>query len=376
MKVRRTHLPMMTKRPNGSGSIYQRGNVWWIQYCRNGKPYAESSKSRDRGEAERLLHQRLGEIATDRFQGPASRWVTISQLCDLVIEDYKFRKLRSLKDVEWRTEKHLRVLIGGLRASEFGAAQVKSYASSRRSQGASDATVNRELAIVRRGFSLAMQADQPLVARVPFIRKLDEDNARQRFLEHSQYLRLRDALPGHLKAIFVVAYHVGLRIGELRKVEWSQVDLTAGEIRLEKKQTKGKKPRTLPIYGEMRPWLEMQKAERDQKWPDCRWVFHYLDRPIGSHVKGFVDACKAASLPNLRFHDLRRSAIRNMERAGISRKTAMEYSGRRTESVYRRYDIVSAQDMKRAAVTMENYIEGLNQASVTAVVTTVQEKPN
>jgi integrase len=83
------------------------------------------------------------------------------------------------------------------------------------------------------------------------------------------------------------------QIGELRKVEWPQVDLKAGEIWLEKKQTKGKKPRTIPIYGEMRPWLEMQKAERDQKWPDCRLVFRYLSKPIGSHLKGFVGACEA-----------------------------------------------------------------------------------
>lgn len=118
-----------------------------------------------------------------------------------------------------------------------------------------------------------------------FIPKLDEDNARQGFLDHAVYLKLRDALPQHLKAIFVVAYHVGMRIGELRKIEWSQVDLKAGEIRIEKRQAKGKKSRTIPIYGDMRAWLEMQKAQRDQKWPECRWVFHYLNRPIGSHVR-------------------------------------------------------------------------------------------
>ena len=172
-------------------------------------------------------------------------------------------------------------------------------------------------------------------------------------------------------------YHVGVRIGELRKVEWSQMDLNAGEIPPgEKSRRKGKKPRTIPIYGDMRPWLEMQKAERDRKWPDCRWVFHYLSKPIGSHLKGFVDACEAAGVPALRFHDLRRSAIRNMERAGMPRKLAMEISGHRTESVYRRYDIVSAQDMKLAAARMENYFEALNRAPITTVLTTVEEKPN
>ena len=150
----------------------------------------------------------------------------------------------------------------------------------------------------------------------------------------------------------------------------------AGEIRIEKKQAKNNEPRTIPIYGDMRPWLEWQKSERDQKWPTCPWVFHHYDKPIGSHVKGFVEACVKAGLPNLRAHDLRRSAIRNMERAAVPRKMAMEISGHKTESVYRRYDIVSQQDMKLAAAKMENYLEGLKSRNITTKTTTVEEKPN
>jgi hypothetical protein len=111
------------------------------QYYRNGKLYSESSNSRDRAEGERFLHQRLGEIATDRFQGLASRRITISEVCDLVIDDYKLAKKRSLNDVTWRTEKHVRVAIGGLKDAGFGSAQVKSYISLRRSEGAADATI-------------------------------------------------------------------------------------------------------------------------------------------------------------------------------------------------------------------------------------------
>src|SRR5579872_6827181 len=261
-------LTAMAKRTYGTGSIYKRGNVWWIQYYRNGKLYSESSQSREKVEAQRLLHQRLGEIATDRFQGLPSRGITISQLCDLVIEDYKFKKRRTLKDVEWRTEKHLRGVVGAIKAADFGSAQVKKYISGRRAEGAEDATINRETAIIRRGFSIATkEADPPLLARSPFIPKLQEDNVRQGFLEHSEYLQVRDALPDHLRAIFVVAYHAGMRLGELRKIQWPQVDLVAGEIRIEKKQAKNNEPRTIPIYGDMRPWLEWQKSERDQKWP-------------------------------------------------------------------------------------------------------------
>jgi integrase len=111
------------------------------------------------------------------------------------------------------------------------------------------------------------------------------------------------------------------------------------------------------------------KAEHDQHWPTCPLVFHYLGRPIGSHLKGWKKACESAEMPDLHFHDLRRSAIRYMERAGIPRKVAMAISGHRTEAVYRRYDIVSQQDLKIAAAKMEHYLEGLRAGGNNPVAT-------
>jgi integrase len=167
----------------------------------------------------------------------------------------------------------------------------------------------------------------------------------------------------------VVGYHVGCRLGELRKLQWSQVDFATGEIKLAKRQTKGKAARTLPLYGEMREWLLMLKADRDQNWPACPHVFHYQGRPLGSHLKGWKKGCESAQMPDLHFHDLRRSAVRNMERAGIPRKVAMAISGHKTEAVYRRYDIVSPQDLKIAATKMEHYFEGLRAGSNNRVAT-------
>jgi hypothetical protein len=92
------------KRRTLSGSIYLRGKTSWVKYYRLSKPYFESSKSRDREVATKLLQKRLGQVATDTFQGITHEKVTISQLIDLGLDDHRFRKLRSLKCVEWRAE--------------------------------------------------------------------------------------------------------------------------------------------------------------------------------------------------------------------------------------------------------------------------------
>jgi len=91
---------------------------------------------------------------------------------------------------------------------------------------------------------------------------LDEDNVRQGFLEQDQYERLLEELAANLKELFVCGYHTGARKNELRCIQWPQVDLDAGVIRLPASQTKTKKPRTLPIYGDMRRWRVCARRAR------------------------------------------------------------------------------------------------------------------
>jgi integrase len=119
---------------------------------------------------------------------------------------------------------------------------------------------------------------------------LEEDNARQGFLEPEQYEVLLQKPPERLKALFVCAYHAGTRKGELREIRIEQVDLDAKVIRVEKRQTKGKKPRTLPIYGEMERWLRQQI---DSASEGCPWVFHNgRKRLVGAHLDGWSEALR------------------------------------------------------------------------------------
>jgi integrase len=188
----------------------------------------------------------------------------------LVLADYRLRKRRDVATVEWRYKAHVEESLGRIQASRLTGAQIRAYVEDRRKGGASDATINRELAIIRRAFTLAMREDPPLVRRAPHFPKLEEDNARQGFLEPEQYEKLLEELPLRLKALYVCASHAGARKGELRKIRWEQVDFDAATIRLSAGQTKGKRARTIPIYGDMERWLRVQERERPE---GCPWVF-------------------------------------------------------------------------------------------------------
>src|SRR5580700_11076529 len=290
----------MAIRKRGNGMTYLRGRIWWIQYYVRGRIMQETTGFTQRADAENLLKQRIGEVAAGRRVGPER--ATIADLCNLVIEDNRTRNLRDARHVEWRYRTNIAPVLGCLLASRFGRAQVQQYVAGRRAAGASNATINRELAIVRRGFTLGAAEDPPLVQRQVVITALQEDNARQGFTEQDQYEKLLEELPANLKALLVCGYHTGARKNELRRMRWPQVDLDGGAIRLPASQTKTKKPRTLPIYGDMRRWLEHQRATCPA---DCVWVFHGArNHPVDNHLNGWPEACERAGQPGLLFHDL------------------------------------------------------------------------
>jgi hypothetical protein len=109
------------------------------------------------------------------------------------------------------------------------------------------------------------------------------------------------------------------RRGELLSIRWDQVDLENKTIKLRGDQTKNRRPRVLPIYGEMAAWLEMQGATRDAKYPECQWVFHRYGHQMHSFRKAWDTACKLAGLPGLLFQDAVASVVARIKSATARR---------------------------------------------------------
>ncbi len=340
---------------DGSGSIYKRGNVWWVKVYVGGKARRESSKSEKLEDAKRLRDKLLGQKHRGEISGGSADKVTVSELLDDLLE-YGSSNIRASTAYIWKLviEKNLRPFFGTLRAQKVTTEKLKEYRRKRLAEGRSDATANRELSILRTAFHNGRKCTPPKVTSVPFFPMTPETNVRTGFLTDEQYASVLRELPPELKPLFAVGYATGIRLGELKSIKWDQVDFNEGLITLATGETKNGEARAVPILeGEMQDLLTQAKAERDTTHPDCGWVFSRNGEPIRDFRWSWRKACERAGVPDLNFHDLRRTAVRNMRRYGVPQVVRMRISGHKTDSMERRYNIVDGEDIKIAKSLMQ-----------------------
>lgn len=350
---------MSTVRGSG-GSVYQRGRIWWIKYYVNGRPIRESARTERAQEARNLLIERLGAVARGAPLTPGARRLTVRELLESVHADYAVNGKRSLERLGYSIAP-LVASFGDRRAVALTTREIRQYILSRQRAGMANATINRELAALKRGFTLAHH--DSLVPSAPFIPTLDERNVRTGFFEAEQFLAVRRHLPAEVQPVVTFAYLTGWRVqSEVLRLQWPQVDFRAGVVRLEPGTTKNDEGRLFPLIPELRASLEAQRertrALERKLGQVIPWVFHRQGQPIQGFRRSWRTACRKAGCPGRIPHDFRRTAVRNLERSGVSRSVAMKLTGHRTESVYRRYAIVSEGDLREAGQKLTGTISG------------------
>jgi len=343
------------RRARGEGRVYQRKRIWWIQCYRNGRRFRESSHSEREDVARKLLRRRLGEVAAGIVAPAGSARIIYENLRDALLADYAANRRKWLRhDKEGKLYiigvSHLDDFFSGWRALTITTDLVRTFIRKRQERGAANGTINRELALLRRMFRLALQDNK--LRDIPHFPMLKEAAPRKGFLEHADYQKLRQELPEYLRPVLAMAYYAGMRLEEILGLRWSNVDLASAEIRLDPGTTKNDEPRTIPLVGEL---LEMLRVECARS-PRSEFVFVHAGQRIGSFYKAWKSATKRAGLPGLLFHDLRRTGLRNLVRAGVPERVAMAISGHKTRAVFERYNIVSGRDLKDAAAKLEAYL--------------------
>src|SRR5947209_20087684 len=134
-------------RTNGSGSIYQRGNIWWVQVYVDGKPIIESSKSNKKSDAVKLRNRLLAKKERGEISGGKPTTVLIGELLDDVLKSDIKESTRYI----WEkvVEKNIRPFFGKIKAVRLSTDLMDKYRQKRKAEGRSDTTVNRELSILR-----------------------------------------------------------------------------------------------------------------------------------------------------------------------------------------------------------------------------------
>jgi integrase len=351
------HAPKKRRGPRGEGRIFQRGSIWYVAYCRNGHEIRESADTTDESKARKILRQRIEDAKKPEFVGPKEKRLDLEDLERKLEADYIRHGRRSWSTVK-DCLKAVKAFFAYDRLLEITPLKVEAYQDHRLKQGKARATVNREVRYLLHGYKLLFDSGE--ISYVPRVKLLEGENVREGFINRPEFDVLCEHLNDDNRDIVQFLYLSAWRSGEPKSLEWPKVDMNDGVIRLSRKNDKTKRPRTLALVGELREIIERRLAKR---LPFCNLVFHRDGKPIKSFRRQWQSAAVAAGLgciekdkvtgkeryTGITPHDMRRSAIRNLMKAGVSEAVGMSISGHKTNSTYKRYGIID-EDIQRAAL--------------------------
>lgn len=353
--------------------------VYWVKYYKDGKPYRESTKKTEYDDAVSFLADRMADVTKGKTPNTKLNKVRFHDLSEDFLSDYRINGKKSLERAEISVA-HLKDFFGDkMLVIELDTSKVRKYIEHRMAakevngktvKGASNATINRELAALKRMLNLGARCTPPKVDRVPYIPMLKESNVRKGFFEKSDFISLREALPAYLKPMVTFAYKTGWRKEEVTELKWSEVNLDSATVRLNPGETKNDKGRTVYLDTELQEIFADLWETRKASGKLTAHVF--LNETGTDKIKDFRGswdaACIEAGIPGKLFHDFRRSAVRNMVRANTPEVVAMKISGHKTRSVFDRYNIVSEEDLREAALRQEEYLNSLTGKEMGKVI--------
>jgi integrase len=305
-------------------------------------------------DAVKLLRRRTAEMGKGQLRGPDLEKTTFADLVQMIRDDYAVNQRRSTRRLN-TSLKSLEPVFGHTRAWDITLDPLNRYVSDRLAAGIAPATAKLELTHLHKAFRLAERAGKVVCPPFP---QIAVQNVRTGFFERADFEAVRSHLPEAFRGPVTFACLTGWRVpSEILTLRWKQVDFTAGTVRLEPGTTKNDEGRMFP-FGVLPELANLLRARWEQALSlelatgqSIPWVFHWNDRgtlkPI--HPKALYHrwkaACRLAGVPMRIPHHFRRTAVRNLDRAGVPRSVAMKLTGHRTEAVYRRYAIVCEADL-------------------------------
>lgn len=346
------------------------GRIWWMKYYANGRPVRESTGTDKEKVASRILKDHEGRVASGQPILPRADRIRYEEVAQDLREHYQATGSRKLDEVDDRFA-HLKRFFAGRRIATVNPSDITRYVLARQAERASNATINRDLAVLRRMLRLAYESGKLL--RVPPTKQLKENPPRQGFFERQPYEAVRRHLRADLQVAVAIAYAFGWRMqSEILTIERRQLDLEVGTLRLEPGTTKNDEGRLVYLPQDLKAQLAAQvervRAIERRTGRIIPHLFpHLRGRRQGQRIRNFrkawKTACENAGCPGMLRHDFRRTAVRNMVNAGIPERVAMSVTGHRTRAVFDRYHIVSPGDLQEVARRLTGTFSGTSAPS-------------
>ena len=298
-----------------TGQVYE-SHTLWIKYYRQGKAYRESTKTDKKTVAAMLLKQREGDISQGKVPGIYFDKVLFDDLAKDFPTDYRNNNRDTLQKAE-RSVRYLGESFGGVRVTNISTDKINLYIEGRIKKGLSHASINRELAALKRTFHLGKQAKK--VNEIPYIPMLAENNVRKGFFEFHEHSAIKEALSSYLKPVVSLAYHSGWRKEEILSRTVDKLDMNEGTIRLDSGKTKNGEGRVYYMNDEVKEDIGTALANRNPACPylfqrdgeqirDFRWAWESACIEAGLYKVLTDEEGKQTKVPTKLFHDYRRSA--------------------------------------------------------------------
>ncbi len=305
-------------------------------------------KRRYRGLGGTTMTQALRALEKVRTKVLSGEFELESQSNNPTIEKFakKYLANRRYRLRDWKRDAlSVRTLLNSQRLkskvlSAINPSDIEGYISDRKNDGVSNATINRELACLKRMYSLAIKWDDTKKSPAADVDLLEEPPGRTRFLTAEECQRLVECSQEHLRPIVLTALLTGMRLGELLNLKWDHVHIDhVIDPYIEIEISKNNKKRFIPLNSEM---VELLSALRAKSRGPGHVFLSIRGKPLQSVRKPFIRALKEANISDFRFHDLRHTFASHFVMNGGDLLALKEILGHSSLQMVQRYAHLSA----------------------------------
>ena len=318
--------------------------IWYAQFYKDGRQVRVSTGEAVRQKALSALRRLMGNSERGLASPSDLKKITYGDLRAALIANYVERGNRSLVQRADGTESivglpQLDKFFGyeggrnpGVPVTRLTTDASRTFAQVRPTEGAGPAMTNRSLALMRRMLRIAHEDNK--ITSVPKIRLLKEPPPRKGFVEQDKFDELVGLLPGYLRPLIIFLYWCGGRKGEALAIQWPQIDLDAAVVRLEGDQTKNEEARIVPLPSVLADLLRDVPSKKGPVFDGsnlrAEWEKACAACGLGTRVRVEGERFLRTDRKHLRrvknawyryngliLHDMRRSAISNLTRAGV-----------------------------------------------------------